>query len=129
MEDHPAVPQALLAQSRYCLAGGSPLNAAILERAAEDWTLGGPVRSLMQPWADADAAAQFAAATPLRLIAALHELALSGDDPALSAAYRTLDARAIWAASGPAMIDLRGNQGGPASRDPRRAGQGRDGLR
>ena len=105
MEDRPAVHQALLAQSRYCLAGGSPLNAEILERAAEDWTLGGPVRALMQPWADDDVAAQFAAATPLRLIAALHELALSDDDPALSAAYRSLDAEAIWAAARPAMIE------------------------
>ena len=104
MEDRPAIHQALMAQSRYCRAGGSPLNATILERAAEDWTLGGPVRTLMQPWADDDVAAQFAAATPLRLIAALHELALSGDDPALSTAYRALDPEAIWAAARPAMI-------------------------
>ena len=103
MED--PVHQALLAQSRYCQAGGSPLNAAILEWAAEDWTRDGPVRALMQPWAEADLAAQFAAATPLRLIGALHELALSGDDPQLSAAYQALDARAIWAAARPAMIE------------------------
>ena len=107
MEDQPPVHQALLAQSRYCRVGGSPLNAAILERAAEDWTRGGPVRALMQPWADADLRSQFAAATPLRLIGALHELALSGDDPALSGAYRVLDAEAIWAAARPAMVERR----------------------
>lgn len=104
MNDPPAVLQALRLQSRGCLAGGSPLNAAILEKAAVDWAEGGPVGELMAPWAQADLKAQFDAATPLRLIGALHELALSGDDPPLSAAYETLDADAIWAAAVPAMI-------------------------
>ena len=80
MTDAPALYRALLAQSRGCLAGGSPLNAALLARAAEDWSQGGPVRGLMAPWSDRDYAAQLDAATPLRLIAALHELALSGAD-------------------------------------------------
>jgi hypothetical protein len=103
MNDQPGVPQALLLQSGACRAGGSPLNADILQRAAEDWIAGGPVCALMAPWADGDLKAQFDAATPLRLIGALHELALSGEDPALSAAYAALDADAIWSAALKAM--------------------------
>jgi hypothetical protein len=104
MNDPPAVLQAILFQSRACAAMGSPLNATILERAAEDWREGGPVRELMTPWADGDAQAQFDAASPLRLIGALHELAMAGVDPALSAAYDALDAEAIWIAARPAMV-------------------------
>lgn len=104
MTDAPAVLQALLFQSRACRSMGSALNATILEQAAQDWRDGGSVRDLMAPWAGGDAQAQFDAASPLRLIGALHELALSGADPALSAAYDALDAEAIWTAAQPAMI-------------------------
>ena len=104
MNDAPAVLQALLFQSRACRSMGSPLNAAVLKRAAEDWSEGGPVRGLMAPWADGDMQAQFDAASPLRLIGALHELALCGADAALTAAYDALDAEAIWTAARPAMI-------------------------
>jgi hypothetical protein len=107
MSDDPAVLQALRFQSGACRAGGSPLNGALLELAAEDWAAGGPVRELMAPWADDDLKAQFDAATPLRLIGALHELALSGEEPALSAAYRALDAEAIWPAAHTAMVSRR----------------------
>ena len=99
-----ALHRALLAQSRGCRAGGSPLNADILTKAAADWALGGPVRRLMAPWSELDYAAQLDAATPLRLIGALHELALSGEDPKLSAAYAKGDADAVWAAAQLAML-------------------------
>jgi hypothetical protein len=104
MNDEPAVLQALLFQSRACRAMGSELNAVILQHAADDWREGGAVRNLMAPWADLDPQGQFDAATPLRLIGALHELALAGADPALSAAYDALDAEAVWAAARPAMV-------------------------
>jgi hypothetical protein len=104
MTDEPALLKNLLFQSRACRAMGSELNAAILERAADDWRNGGPVRDLMTPWADLDMQGQFDAAGPLRLIGGLHELALAGADPALSAAYDALDADAVWAAARPAMI-------------------------
>ena len=103
MTDEPAIYRALLAQARGCLAGGSPLNAALLTLAAEDWSQGGPVRGLMAPWSDLDYAAQLDAATPLRLIAALHELSLSGAEPKLTAAYGTGDAERVWAAAQGAM--------------------------
>ncbi|MGH6909438.1 MAG: DUF2332 domain-containing protein [Phenylobacterium sp.] len=104
MTEEPAVLQALLFQSRACRAMGSPLNGTLLEHAAQDWRDGGPVRDLLAPWADLDQQGQFDAATPLRLIGALHELALAGADPALSAAYEALDAEAVWTAARPAMI-------------------------
>ena len=104
MTDEPAVLQALLFQSRAGRALGSPLNGALLEHAAQDWLEGGPVRDLMAPWADLDPQGQFDGATPLRLTGALHELALAGADPELSAAYEGLDAEAIWAAAQPAMV-------------------------
>ena len=104
MNDTPAVLQALLFQARATRAMGSELNAVILERAADDWRDGGPVRELMAPWADLDAQGQFDAATPLRLIGALHELALAGADPPLSAAYDALNGEAVWMAARPAMV-------------------------
>ena len=99
-----AIHRALLAQSRGCQAGGSPMNAAILLKAAANWALGGPVHRLMSPWTELDYAGQLDAATPIRLIGALHELALSGDDPQISAAYAKGGADAIWTAAQPAML-------------------------
>jgi hypothetical protein len=104
MSDTPAIHQALLFQSRACRAMGSPLNATILEHAAQDWLDGGPVHDLMSPWAALDVQGQFDAATPLRLIGALHELALAGADPGLSAAYEALDADAVWTAARPVLV-------------------------
>lgn len=104
MTDEPAVLQALEFQSHASRLLGSELNAQLLQRAADDWRAGGPVRDLMAPWADLDRQGQFDAASSLRLIGALHELALARDDPALSAAYDALDPEAIWAAARPAMV-------------------------
>jgi hypothetical protein len=101
----PDVVNALRLQAGVCRNMGSPLNGELLERAAEDWLASGPVRPLLAPWEALNLQAQFDAATPLRLIGAWHELALSGDDPAVSAAYRALDAGAIWAAVRIAMIE------------------------
>ena len=111
MTDTPAVHQALLFQSRACRAMGSPLNATILEHAAQDWLDGGPVHDLMAPWAELDSQAQFDAATPLRLIGALHELALAGADPDLSAAYEALDAEA-HVERGAGLVGFRGARAG-----------------
>jgi hypothetical protein len=101
----PDVVNALRLQAGVCRGMGSPLNADLLERAADDWLADGPVRRLMAPWETADLKAQFDAASPLRLIGAWHELALSGDDPATSAAYEALDADAIWTAVSAAMVE------------------------
>jgi hypothetical protein len=108
-EDQPVpdVVSGLRMQAGFCRTLGSPLNGDLLERAAVDWLAGGPVRALMAPWQDLDLKAQFDAATPLRLIGSWHELALSGDDPAVAAAYDALDADAIWAAVQTAMVERR----------------------
>jgi hypothetical protein len=96
MSEDPAVVRILELQAKSCRNLGSPLSGDLLERAAADWRAGGPVRGLMAPWADLDLRRQFEEATALRLLGALHDLALSGDDPALSAAYASLEAERIW---------------------------------
>ena len=97
-EDLPDLVKALRVQAGACRKMGSALNGDLLEHAAEDWLAGGPVRALLAPWAEADLKAQFDAAVPLRLIGGWHELALSGDDPDVSEAYRWADADAAWVA-------------------------------
>ncbi|MFL5295670.1 MAG: DUF2332 domain-containing protein [Phenylobacterium sp.] len=107
-EELPEIVKALKLQGGACRNMGSPLNADLLDRAAEDWQTGGPVRALVAPWADLGLKALFDAAVPLRLIAGWRELALSGDDPAVAVAYERLDAEAIWAAVSRAMETDRG---------------------
>ncbi|HEX3888455.1 MAG TPA: DUF2332 family protein [Phenylobacterium sp.] len=104
----PDVINALRLQAGFCRSLGSPLNADLLERATDDALAGGPVRGLLAPWEGQPLQAQFDAATPLRLIGSWHELALSGDDPAVSAAYDALEADAIWAAVRVAMVERAG---------------------
>ncbi|MGZ5994022.1 MAG: DUF2332 domain-containing protein [Caulobacteraceae bacterium] len=106
-DDIPDVVRALQLQAGACRNMGSPLNADLLERAAADWQAGGPVKALMAPWNEADLRAQFDTAVALRLVASWHELALSGDDPAVAKAYAALDADAIWAAVSTAMVERR----------------------
>jgi hypothetical protein len=85
-------------QAMACRGLGSPLNGDLLERAADDWLAGGPVQTLLEPWAGLDLKRQFDTAVALRLIGAWHELALSGEDEAVSRAYDRLDAGMIWSA-------------------------------
>jgi hypothetical protein len=105
------IAQALRLQGAACVALGSPFSGGLLALAADDVEAGGPTAALMAPWLEAGVRAQMQDAAPLRLIGALHDLVLSGDDPALAAAYpradRPADPRAAWAAAGPAMIRWR----------------------
>ena len=99
---------ALRTQGEICAQLGSPFTGALLAFAADDVAAGGPTLALMRPWADATIRDLFNDATPLRLVGALHDLALSGDDPALAAAYprqgRDADPAAAWIAARTAMI-------------------------
>jgi hypothetical protein len=99
-EENPSV-RALLFQAQACQAMGSAFSGDILRRAADDLAAGGPTRLVMAPWADRDVRAQMADAVPLRLLGALHDLALSGDAPALAAHYPSPDhpgdAAGAWA--------------------------------
>lgn len=97
-DDLPDLLKAVKLQARICAHMGSPFNGVLLDRAAEDWLDGGPVKALLAPWADGDLKAQYDAAAPIRLIGAWHELALSGDDAPVTDAYQRLDADAAWAA-------------------------------
>ncbi len=104
----PALAAALRLQGEACSKLGSPFHGALLALAAEDLEAGGPVLALMSPWAASDVRALFADAVALRLLGALHDLVLSGDDPALTAAYpkpaRKIDPATAWIAARTAMI-------------------------
>lgn len=94
---------ALQMQSRFCVSMGASFSGRLLARAAEDCRAGGPTRALMAPWADATLETHFKLATPIRWLGALHDLALLGDDPALTEAYpgpdRPGDEIAAWEAA------------------------------
>jgi hypothetical protein len=86
MADDP-IAQALMFQSSACEAMGSRFSGRLLALAALAVAQPGPVRDLFAPWADAGARAQMENAVPLRLLGAVHERALSGAAPGLTAAY------------------------------------------
>ncbi|MFC3068586.1 DUF2332 domain-containing protein [Phenylobacterium soli] len=103
MRDHIDVIKGLRLQAGACRKLGSEFSAALLERAADDWLAGGPTRPLLAPWESAGLKALFDAATALRLLGALHDLALGGEDAALADAYGRLDVDAAWTAALAAM--------------------------
>jgi len=61
----------------------SPFYAALLDALAGDAETNGPAARVLQPFADLD----LSAATPLRLLAGVHRLALDGDSPGLAAHF------------------------------------------
>jgi hypothetical protein len=99
--------QSLKIQAAVCGRMASPFSEAILGAAANDVASGGPTRALLERWAGASTRELMADAVPLRLLGALHDLALSGDHEALTAAYpaegSSGDAEAAWAAALRAM--------------------------
>jgi hypothetical protein len=99
--------QSLQIQAAVCGRMASPFSEAILGAAARDVASGGPTRLLLDRWAAASTRDLMADAVPLRLLGALHDLALSGDDVALARAYpsadRAGDAEAAWSAALAAM--------------------------
>ena len=113
---------ALRMQGEICTQLGSPFNGALLASAADDVASGGPVLALAAPWAEATIRDLFNDAMPLRLVGALHDLALSGEDPALAAAYpkpgREADPAAAWLAARTAMIRLRDRLAAFMSHEP-----------
>ena len=95
-----ALSQSLHLQAKYCRALGSAFYAELLGLAAEDVEAGGPTAALMAPWAGHELQQIMADAAPLRLLGGLHDLVLSGDDPALAAAYpqpnQGIDGASAW---------------------------------
>jgi hypothetical protein len=70
-------------QAEWCERLGSPLYAYLLRRAAEDYEQGGPVRELLEPYANDSRGS----ALPLRMMGAVHRLALQGELPELAQFY------------------------------------------
>ncbi len=100
MADPSQLSRALGLQAQACVTFGSPFSGALLRKAAEDVERGGPTATVLAAWAGDSARALFADAVPVRLLGALHAFALSGDAPALTAAYpapdHAGDAEAAW---------------------------------
>jgi hypothetical protein len=85
-------------QAGVCAAFGSTFYAALCGRIAAD--LEGEVLALFQPWAGQSLQQIGDAAVTLRFLGAIHDLALSGADLALSAAFPPAsDADAAWDAA------------------------------
>jgi hypothetical protein len=83
-------------QAGWCGRLGSPLYAGVLERAALDIEAGGPVWSVVGPYAERPP--RFA--HHLRMLGAVHRLVLSGGAPELAAHYPSTggdgDVEATW---------------------------------
>jgi hypothetical protein len=109
MADHDAVIRSLTLQAGVCAAMGSAFSEALLGQAAADVAKSGPTRDLFTPWDGASTRSLITDAAPLRLLGALHDLALSGEAPGLAAAYPTADRpgdpAAAWAAALEAMAN------------------------
>lgn len=71
------------AQQQGCAIGGSALYTQILDEVADDVAHGGPCRAVLAPYGDEP----LANAVALRLLAAVHELALTDRAPALARHY------------------------------------------
>ncbi|MDP3632579.1 DUF2332 domain-containing protein [Phenylobacterium sp.] len=106
--DNPDLARAFLAQANSCRVLGSPFHGDLLTLAADDLQAGGPVTALLAPWATTDYRKLVGDAVCLRLLGSLHDLVLSGDDPALAATYpqpgRDADPAVAWIAARSAII-------------------------
>jgi hypothetical protein len=71
-------------QRAYCAKAGAETYVAILDGMIADLRAGGPTRRTLAHWDGTDASAY-----PLRILGALHRLALDGKAPALAALFPT----------------------------------------
>src|SRR5262245_35561629 len=95
-EAQAGVARQLVEQAGWCARLGSPLSAAVLERAAADVEAGGPAWGVLAGHA-ADSPETL---LPLRFLGALHRLVLRGAAPALARYYPSVggrdDVAGIW---------------------------------
>jgi hypothetical protein len=100
-----AVLNALERQAKACAALGAPFYAGLLEEAGRDAARGGLTARLLARWAGAPPEKAVSDATALRLLAALHYLALSGAAPELAAEFppQGSDADKAWPAAQAAL--------------------------
>jgi hypothetical protein len=94
-------------QAAWCVELGSPLYASLLESAADDLEMGGPVADVLSDFEEEPGAAALA----LRLMGAVHRLALEDVVPDLAIRYPSTggdgDARSAWPAFRRALADHR----------------------
>lgn len=81
---------------------GSPFYGVLLRHLADDAAAGGPTAELLGPYVDEPPERYI----PVRLLCGVHELVLSGAEPALAANYQSVngdgDAEAAW----PVLLDV-----------------------
>ena len=95
-------------QAAGCRLFGSPLYAAMMDRALEDVRRGGPVACFLADW-EGDPVQGF---LPLRLLGAVHERVLAGEAPALARHYPTAGGRANPEGAWAAFLDVLEARGG-----------------
>ena len=90
-------------QARTCDDLDAGFQAALSRQIAEAVAAGDRLEDLFEPWAARSVSQLFADHAPLRLLAALHDLVLSGDAPELARAYPSAadagDPAAAWLAA------------------------------
>lgn len=98
MRDDPLA-RAFEAQAEVCDKFGSVFYGDLAQRVVGHLG-GGCIRALFAPWEGQTFEDLMGAAAPLRFLGAIHDLALSGDDPALTGAFPPAgDAAAAWLAA------------------------------
>jgi len=102
-----ALVKRLRRQAAWCAADGSPLYGVLLEKAAHDLEVSGPVRDVLEGFEDEPGTA----AVALRLMAAVHRLVLDDTLPELARHYPSTggegDPHTIWPLFRQALIDHR----------------------
>jgi hypothetical protein len=83
MSEHRTIPELCRFQADWCERLGSPLYAHLLHRSAEDFDQGGPVKELLAPHEHDPRGSALA----LRMMGAVHRLALEGKIPELARFY------------------------------------------
>jgi hypothetical protein len=99
--DEGTIPARLAEQAGYCRVMGSPLYAALLDRAAEDAARDGVVAEVVEP-----VAGPYGSMLGLRLMGAVHRMVLQGAAPALARHYPSAGGGGDAAAAWPALTDL-----------------------
>ena len=117
-----AIIQALQLQGAACERLSSPFNGALCAHATAALAESDDLEGLFAPWAQADVRELFNDAVVLRLLGALHDLVLSGDDLALAAAYprpeRPADSALAWREARRALAEHRRRIVGFMSHEP-----------
>lgn len=109
MTDRASLARAFDIQAGACAAFGSPFSGALLALAKADIEAGGPLASVLEPWQGEGTRALVTDAVAIRWLGCAHDLALSGEAEALTAAYprpeKAGDAEAAWRAVRDLMVE------------------------